>query len=116
MTTQLDEQRVLQICLAHLTAAINISKQVSELSGDCSVQAGMVSPLLILGSDLLSTSERYKAIGAEMASFAMAYSVRVAEHQCLRRDGLAQVTQELEGYIDQVMSAGYCVTPSRSLQ
>ncbi|HAS6020169.1 TPA: hypothetical protein ACGUVV_005007 [Vibrio vulnificus] len=113
---QLNEQRVLLICIAHLTAAINISKQMSEMSGDCQVQAGMISPLLILSSDLLSTSERYQAIGAELASFALAYSLRVAEIHCLGSDAFSELTKRLEGYIDEVMSSGHGVTPSRREQ
>jgi len=116
MNNQLNDQRVMLICFAHLTAAINISKQVSEMSGDSQAQVGMISPLLILSSDLLSTSQRYKAIGAELASFALAYSLRVAEKHCSARDDVSELTTRLEGYIDDVMSAGCSVTLSRSLQ
>jgi predicted peroxiredoxin len=72
--------------------------------------------LFLNRSFLLSTSQRYKAIGAELASFALAYSLRVAEKHCLARDDVSELTNRLESYIDDVMNAGCGVTPSRSLQ
>ncbi|MDC5721947.1 hypothetical protein OPW41_11740 [Vibrio europaeus] len=105
MHSELDDQRVLQICLAHLVAAIKTSKDLREMSGDPSVQASMLSPLLILSSDLLTSSTRYHNVGGELASYAMNYSLRIAETHCGKRDVLTELTDKLEHYIEWVIRA-----------
>ncbi|KLN66059.1 hypothetical protein [Vibrio sp. VPAP30] len=119
MHSELDDQRVLQTCLAHLTAAMNTSKHMTDITGDPTLHTSLLSPLLILSSDLLTGSKRYHAIGSDMATFAMAYSVRTADWQCWEKDTLSELTTQLEHYIERIMKnhkLPHSVTPSRSVQ
>jgi|GEM_PF-5570555 len=109
----------MEVCLAHLIAAINTARDIEAVTEDQFVESAMLTPLLILSSDILTSSARYHSVGTELARFAMGYSTILAPIQSASHQAMQEQTAQLESYITQLLDSDKpdnLVTLSRSLQ
>ncbi|MDC5842499.1 hypothetical protein OPW33_24535 [Vibrio europaeus] len=112
----MEEQKIVEVCMAHLIRAIHTGRDIETVSGDHLTQATIITPILILGCDLLAPSKRFDGVAREMASYAMQYSYCIAESHAGSVNKVSPLTDELERFVCDVMASECREMASPTLQ
>ncbi|NOI83310.1 hypothetical protein F0237_21870 [Vibrio tubiashii] len=112
----MEEYKIVEVCMAHLTTAIKTGRDIEAVTGDHLTQANIITPILILGCDLLTPSEQFNGLAREMANYAMQYSYSIAESHAGSVNKVSPLTDELERFVGLVMASNVREMASPTLQ